>query len=170
MTKTQKMMFISILVAQAIVLYIVELMIPVPFITPGAKLGLANIVTVVSLYSLGFYDTLLVVLLRIILSTLLVGSLSSFFFSISGGILSIVAMYFVKELGKENISIIGVSVMGSVFHNIGQILIAAITVQNIRIISYLPILMIAGIGTGIFVGLTSKFMLQYLKKIKFLNR
>lgn len=169
MTKTQKMMFISILVAQAIVLYIVELMIPVPFITPGAKLGLANIVTVVSLYSLGFYDTLLVVLLRIILSTLLVGSLSSFF-SISGGILSIVAMYFVKELGKENISIIGVSVMGSVFHNIGQILIAAITVQNIRIISYLPILMIAGIGTGIFVGLTSKFMLQYLKKIKFLNR
>lgn len=167
MKKTQKMLFISILVAQALVLYIVETMIPVPFITPGAKLGLANIITVVSLYSLSIADTFLVVILRIILSTLLVGSLSSFFFSLSGGILSLLVMFILKKFGKENVSIIGVSVMGSVFHNIGQILVASITVQNIRIISYLPVLMIAGIGTGIFVGITSKFLLVHLKKLQF---
>ncbi|QCX34397.1 Gx transporter family protein [Caloramator sp. E03] len=167
MKKTQKMLFISILVAQALVLYIVETMIPVPFITPGAKLGLANIITVVSLYSLSIADTFLVVILRIILSTLLVGSLSSFFFSLSGGILSLLVMFILKKFGKENVSIIGVSVMGSVFHNIGQILVASITVQNIRIIAYLPVLMIAGIGTGIFVGITSKFLLAHLKKLQF---
>ncbi|SKA87846.1 heptaprenyl diphosphate synthase [Caloramator quimbayensis] len=167
MKKTQNMIFISILVAQALVLYIVETMIPVPFITPGAKLGLANIITVVSLYSLSLADTFLVVILRIILSTLLVGSLSSFFFSLSGGILSLLVMFILKKFGKENVSIIGVSVMGSVFHNIGQILVASITVQNIRIIAYLPVLMIAGIGTGIFVGITSKFLLVHLKKLQF---
>lgn len=167
MSKTQKMLFISILVAQALVLYIVESMIPVPFITPGAKLGLANIITVVSLYSLSLADTFLVVILRIILSTLLVGSLSSFFFSLSGGILSLLVMFILKKFGKENVSIIGVSVMGSVFHNVGQILVACLTVQNIRIIAYLPVLMIAGIGTGIFVGITSKFILTHLKKLRF---
>lgn len=167
MKKTQKMLFISILVAQALVLYIVETMIPVPFITPGAKLGLANIITVISLYSLSLADTFLVVILRIMLSTLLVGSLSSFFFSLSGGILSLLVMFILKKFGKENISIIGVSVMGSVFHNIGQILVACLTVQNIRIISYLPVLMIAGVGTGIFVGITSKFLLLHLKKLQF---
>ncbi|MCX7884966.1 MAG: Gx transporter family protein [Caloramator sp.] len=169
MTKTQKMIFISILVAQSLVLYIIETMIPVPFITPGAKLGLANIITVISLYSLNFFDTFFVIILRIILSTFLTGSLSSFFFSLSGGILSLLVMFVLKKFGKENVSIIGVSIMGSVSHNIGQILVASITVQNIRIIAYLPVLMIAGIGTGIFVGITSKFLLNYLKKIKFMN-
>lgn len=167
MTKTQKMIFISILVAQALVLYVVESMIPVPFITPGAKLGLANIITVVSLYSLSLADTFLIVILRIILSTLIAGSLSSFFFSLSGGILSLFAMYFVKKLGEKNVSIIGVSVMGSVFHNVGQVLAASLVVQNIRVISYLPILMIVSIGTGVFVGLTSKFLLIHLKKLRF---
>jgi Predicted membrane protein len=167
MTKTQKMIFISVLVAQALVLYFVESMIPVPFITPGAKLGLANIITVVSLYSLSLWDTLIIIILRIILSTLLSGSVSSFFFSLSGGILSLAAMYAVKRLGGRNISIIGVSVVGSVFHNLGQILMAAIIIHNINIIYYLPFLMIAGTGTGIFVGLTSMYLLKHLSKLKF---
>lgn len=167
MTRTQKMIFISVLVAQALVLYFVESMIPVPFITPGAKLGLANIITVVSLYSLSLPDTFAVVMLRIILSTLMTGSVSGFLFSLSGGILSLAAMYTVKRIGGKGISIIGVSVVGSVFHNLGQIFMAALIIHNMKIAYYLPFLLVAGIGTGIFVGLTSMYMLKYLNKIHF---
>ena len=167
MSKNRKMVFISLLVAQALVLHIFERMIPVPFITPGAKLGLANIITVVAIYLLTFKDAFAIVVLRVIMATLLGGNLSGFFYSISGGLLSLVAMYIVYKIGKDHVSIIGISIIGSVFHNIGQILIAVIVVQNIKIVAYLPILLIAGIGTGIFVGVTAKQLIVYLKRFSF---
>jgi heptaprenyl diphosphate synthase len=167
MKKTQKIVFIAILVAQALVLYIVESMLPVPFITPGAKLGLTNIITVVALYILSFKEVLAIVILRIVLSTLLGGAASSFFFSIAGGILSLLAMYFIKKLGQDKVSIIGVSVIGAVFHNVGQVIVAAFVVQNVMIISYLPVLLVAAVGTGFFVGLTGKYLLSHLRKVTF---
>jgi heptaprenyl diphosphate synthase len=138
-------------------------------ITPGAKLGLANIVTVVCLYTFTLRETFLVVVLRVIMATLLGGTLSSFFYSIAGGILSMLAMYFIKRLGDKNVSILGVSIVGSVFHNIGQILIAAAIIQNLNIVYYLPVLLIAGVGTGIFVGITAKFVLSQIKKLHFMS-
>lgn len=165
MTNTKRMTLISIFVAQALVLHIIERLIPVPFLTPGAKLGLANIITVISLYIFALKDAFLIVVIRVILATLVGGSLSGFFYSISGGLLSLLAMYCIKKIGGENISIIGVSVFGSFFHNLGQVIVAALMVQNIVIISYLPILMLAGVGTGIFVGFTANFLYGYLRKI-----
>ena len=85
MNKTSKMVYLSLLVAQALVLYLFERMIPVPFITPGAKLGLANLVSVIALYTLQEYkDAFMVVFLRLLLSTIFGGSLSSLLFSLSG--------------------------------------------------------------------------------------
>jgi heptaprenyl diphosphate synthase len=165
MKKTNKLTFIALLVAQALVLHIVERAIPVPFITPGARLGLANIITVISIYLLSFNDALLIVILRVIMATLLGGSLSSFFYSIAGGLLSLLVMFCIKNIGKENISIIGVSIAGSVFHNIGQIIVAAVIIQSVNIVSYLPFLMIAGIGTGIFVGITANYLLKHLRRL-----
>lgn len=163
MKKTQKITFIALLVAQGLVLHIFEGMIPVPFIAPGAKLGLTNIITVVSLYTLKFNEVFFIVVLRVLLSTLLGGNLSSFFYSISGGILSFFVMYVLKRVCKENISIIGISITGSVFHNIGQIIIAGLVIQNAMIVTYLPILMVASVGTGFFVGITSKYLMPFLK-------
>lgn len=165
MSKNRKMVFIALLIAQAIVLNIVERMIPVPFITPGAKLGLANIITVVGIYMLTFQDVLAIVLIRVTMASLLVGNLSGFFYSMSGGILSMLAMYLVYRLFKDKVSIIGISVIGSVFHNIGQVIIATFVVNNLGIAAYLPVLLIAGVGTGIFVGITSKQLIVYLKRI-----
>jgi heptaprenyl diphosphate synthase len=165
MTNARKMTLVSILVAQALVLHIIERMIPVPFLTPGAKLGLANIITVISLYLLTLKDSFLVVIVRVVLATLLGGNLSGFFYSITGGLLSLFAMYGIKKIGGENISIIGVSVVGSFFHNLGQVIVAAFIINNVIIISYLPILMLAGVGTGIFVGITGNFLFGYLRKI-----
>ncbi|MFL0247833.1 Gx transporter family protein [Candidatus Clostridium stratigraminis] len=167
MRKSQKITFISLLVAQALVLYVIEGMLPIPFIAPGAKLGLSNIITTVCLYIFSLKDAFIVMMLRIILSTLFGGSISSFLYSISGGILSLLAMYVIKRLGKNYISIIGVSITGAFFHNLGQIIAAALIINNINIIVYLPVLAVAGIGTGFFVGITSRFLMKYINKLPF---
>jgi heptaprenyl diphosphate synthase len=167
MRKTQKLTFISLLVAQALVLYLIERMLPIPFIAPGAKLGLSNIITTVCLYIFDLKDAFVVVILRVILSTFFGGSISSFLYSISGGLLSLLAMYVIKRLGKDYISIIGVSITGAFFHNLGQIFVAALVVNNINIIVYLPVLAVAGIGTGFFVGITSRFLMLYINKLPF---
>lgn len=166
MGKARKLTLISLLVAQGLVLHIFERMLPVPFITPGAKLGLTNIITLIALYIFDFKDVFIVIMLRIILATLLGGGLSSFLYSVAGGILSFLAMYIMKNIGKDNVSIIGISIIGAVFHNIGQVIIAAIVVENVMIATYLPILIIAAIGTGFFTGLTAKYLLPYIKRIK----
>lgn len=170
MTKTKKMVFLSLLVSQALVLHIFESMIPVPFITPGAKLGLANIVTVVSLYLFGEIETFLVIIVRLLLSSLLGGSISSLLYSIAGALFSFIIMVLIKRIGKDKVSLIGVSAAGAVFHNIGQIIIAALVVQNVNISLYLPVLTMSGIGTGFFVGLTSRYILNHLNKINGNNK
>ena len=166
MNRTSKMVYISLLVAQALVLFLFERMIPVPFITPGAKLGLANIIIVIALYTLDNYkETFLVIFLRLLLSTMFGGTLSSFFFSLAGSIFSFIIMVIIKELFKDKVSIIGVSTAGGVFHNIGQLLVAVFIVKNIGVMLYLPVLSIAGIVTGIFVGLTSNLAVKHLKRL-----
>lgn len=166
MNKTSKMVYISLLVAQALVLFIFERMIPVPFITPGAKLGLANIVIVIALYTLDNYkEVFLVIFLRLLLSTMFGGNLSSLMFSLFGSVFSFLIMVVIKEVFKDKVSIIGVSSAGGVFHNIGQLLVAAYIVKNIGVMLYLPALSIAGIVTGIFVGITANFVVNHLKKL-----
>lgn len=168
--KTSKMIYIGLLVGQALVLYMFESMIPVPFITPGAKLGLSNLITVIALYTLeNNREYFIVVIIRIILSTVFGGNLSSFIYSISGGLLSLIVMIFIKTIGKDMVSIIGVSSAGAVFHNIGQLLIAAIVLNNIGVFLYLPIMSIGGIGTGIFIGITANYIVKHLKKLSYFN-
>lgn len=171
MKNTSRMVYIALLVAQALVLYIFESMIPVPFITPGAKLGLANLVTVIALYTLGNNKQVFwIVILRLILSTMFGGNLSSFMYSASGAIFSYFIMIITKALGKNKLSIIGVSASGAVFHNIGQLLIASAIVRNINVMLYLPVLSIAGIGTGIFIGITANYLINHMVKLPYFKK
>lgn len=166
MRKTSKIVYIGLLVAQALVLHIIERMIPVPFVTPGAKLGLANLIVVIALYTLdNKKDAFLVLFLRLTLSTMFGGNLSSFMYSVSGGVLSFCAMNIVKELFKDKVSIIGVSSAGAIFHNVGQLIIASLIVKNIGVMLYLPILSIVGIATGVFIGITANYVVAHLKKL-----
>lgn len=166
MKKTTKMVYMSLLVALALILFIFEGMIPVPFITPGAKLGLANLIIMISVYTLDSYkESFTVLILRIILSTLFAGSVSTLIYSVSGGILSFFVSVLVKELGGKYVSIIGVSAAAAVFHNIGQLIAASLILNNFGVMLYLPVLSIAGIGTGIFVGLSANIMIKHLNKI-----
>ena len=161
--KTKKLIYIGVLVAQALVLYIFESMIPMPFITPGAKLGLANLIVVIGLYTLDNYkECLWLIFLKLILSTLIMGSVSTFIFGLGGMILT-------KNILKEKVSAIGVSTVGGVFHNLGQLIVTAIVIKNIGILSYLPFLSIAGIGTGIFIGITANYLLKHMKALNNLD-
>lgn len=167
--KVKKMIFMAILTAESLLLFIIESAIPMPFTVPGAKIGLSNIITVISLYMFGFKDSLIIVCLKVILSSFFSGSLSTFLFSLSGGLLSLFAMYVAKKLGGKDISILGVSITGSVFHNLAQIIVAYFIINSIGIFSYMPFLLIAALATGIFTGLVSLYLLNHLKKIKFIK-
>jgi len=165
-SKTRTMVLIAVLVAQAIVLSLVERMIPFNFNVPGAKLGLANIVTLTAIYMLPFRQSFLVVTLRILMTAFIVGSFSSFLYSLAGGYLSYFIMALLVYLDFKNLGTIGISVVGAVAHNLGQLLMAAFIIQNAFILGYLPMLMLAAIATGIAVGLTVQYLLKALKATK----
>ena len=152
----KKISRLSMLLALSVALNIIETFVPLfNGIIPGLKLGLANIVILISLYIYGFNDTLLLSILRVfIVGILRTGLFSmSFFFSLSGAILSICMMFVAKKISK--LSIIGISIVGSLLHTIGQILIAVIF-YNINMIYYMALSLILSIPTGIIIGFLAK--------------
>lgn len=168
MKQTKHLIYISLLVATALVLHIIERNIPVPFMTPGAKLGFANLVTVIALYTLKHKcDVVKIIVTRIIMGTLLGGSVSGLMYGSMGALLSFIAMVSVKEILKDKVSMIGVSAAGAVFHNIGQVIVASLIVQNIGVMLYLPFLSIAGIVTGVFVGISANYTVEHMYKLSF---
>ncbi len=165
-SKTHKMVLIALLTALAITLMAVERLIPISIAVPGIKLGLANVVTLTSLYLLTWRDSLTIVLLRVLLGSLILGSFSAFMFSLGGALLAFAVMAMLIRFLPKVFSTVGVSISGAVAHNIGQLLVAAAVVQNIRIISYVPVLLIAAIGTGLATGYTVTLLLKYVKVLK----
>ena len=151
------------LLALSIVLSLVESVIPLfSGIIPGLKLGLANTVVLTVLYLYSFKDAIYLSLLRVILIGILRTGIFSipFLFSLGGAFLSIIVMSIFK---KTKLSIVGVSVLGSIFHSIGQIIIAFLILNNNTMFYYLPFLLIFSIPTGVITGLISKELIKYLK-------
>lgn len=123
MSKLHKNIYIAMLVAQGVIIGLIENMIPYPFaFAPGAKLGLANLITIIAIFTMRKRDSFFLVCLRLILTTLLGGTLSTFFYSASGALLSYFGMLLVKQLGPKRVSIIGISAVGGFLHNVGQLL------------------------------------------------
>lgn len=162
--RTKDITVIAILTSLAVVISIIESYFT--FLTdfiPGLKLGLANIVIIYALYKYNFKVAFLISIVRVfIVSLLRTGFGINFLFSLVGAIFSIIAMILIK---KTKLSIIGVSIIGSIFHSIGQVLIGIIILSNSNIMYYLPYLLIFSIPTGIIVGLISKKLLDSTKKL-----
>ncbi|MBE6534642.1 MAG: Gx transporter family protein [Ruminococcaceae bacterium] len=137
----------------AIVFGYIEHLIPLPFGIYGIKLGLANLVVVIMLYALNAYSAFAINTVRIILCSILFGSFTSFWYSIVGGLLSFVIMLIIKRTDK--FSPMGVSICGAIAHNIGQIAVAIVLLEEIKIALYLPVLLITGTLTGALIGLVS---------------
>lgn len=164
MKKTNKMIFISLLVSVGLALSVLESAIPIPIAIPGARLGLSNMVVLVTLIVFGFKDGLKVAMLKSTVLMLVTGSVSSFMYSISGAVLSCVAMYFFYKLFPNFFSLIGISIVGAATHNFAQVSVAVLMLNNLRIYSYLPFLLIISLFTGYFVGLSSIYIVDNLKK------
>jgi heptaprenyl diphosphate synthase len=160
--KTKHVATFGMLIALAFILSYIETMIPVMVPVPGIKLGLANLVVLVALYSMGFREAFLLSMIRIVLVGFTFGSLSTMLFSFAGGILSLTLMAIFQK--SKLFSMTGISIIGGLGHNIGQILVAMLVVQNLNLVYYLPILMISGLITGTVVGLVGALIVRSLRK------
>ncbi len=156
MTPTRRVTNLALLVSVGLVLSIIESMLPPLLPVPGAKLGLANIATVIALYLFGPGMALEVTVLRCLVGGLLRGSVIGLFLSLSGGIASTLVMIFLFLVADRLISVVGVSVAGAVTHNAAQLAAAYLIVQNTALFYYLPYLLIVSVPTGLFVGFASR--------------
>lgn len=165
MKSTRKIVNLALLVAMALAVSLIEQMIPLPVAIPGAKLGLSNIVILTTICLYDFKASMTVSILKSFLLMLVTGSVSSFLYSLTGAVLSTIAMNLaVKKVGQD-FSLIGVSEIGSFFHNFGQIIVAITVMNNIKVIYYFPLLVLIGVFTGYFVGLSSNYIVKHMKKI-----
>ena len=169
MQKTKQLTLCAILICLALALSYVEHFIPLHllFPLPGIKLGLANIVTLIALYLLGAKSAFAVLVLRCTLSAAFGGGVTSFLFSITGGLLAMAVMTAAQHVKK--LSIYGVSILGAAFHNIGQILIAMLLMKSVYVAAYLPYLLGVAIFTGLLTGSACAGTLRALHTIR-INR
>jgi len=162
-SKSKKVAFVGMLVALAFVLSYVEVLIPINLGVPGVKIGLANLVVMVALYTLSARDAFLLSMIRILLVAFTFGSFNTMMYSLAGAILSFVVMLAFKKL--DILSMTGVSVLGGISHNIGQIIVAVIIVENEKLFYYLPVLLVSGIVAGIGVGVVAGLVTKRVKKV-----
>ena len=151
----------------AIVFGYVEHLIPLPFGIYGIKLGLANLVVVIMLYAINAYSAFTINMVRIILCSVLFGTFTSFWYSLIGGLISFVTMLIIKKTDK--FSPMGISICGAIAHNAGQIGVAIILLDEIKIALYFPVLLITGAITGAVIGLVAIPIIKipiFKKKIK----
>lgn len=151
----------GMMVALAFILSYVEHLIPFNFGIPGIKLGLANLVVVLALYTLNLRDAFIIAVIRIILTGLTFGGLFSMLYSLAGGLLSFILMAFLSR--KNLLGTIGVSICGGIAHNVGQLLVAMCVLETGNVWYYFPVLLISGAITGTLIGLVGGLMVGRLR-------
>ena len=153
--KTKKLVFMALLTAISLVVWVIEAQIPPPVPVPGVKLGLANVVTLTALALLGRKEALAVLLARVVLASLFAGSFSAILFSLAGGLLSWAVMAgTVGRLGEKLLWV--TSVLGAIGHNAGQLGAALLVTKTPAILAYGPALLCAAIVTGVFTGVIAQ--------------
>ena len=164
--KTKKVAFLGVSIALAMILSYVESQIPALVAIPGIKVGLPNLVIVFLLYKMSWKDATIVSIIRILLVAMVFGqNIMMVSFSLAGAVLSLTSMILLKE--TDWFSTITVSIVGGIFHNIGQIVAAILWTETVGIVTYLPVLLISGTVAGAVVGLISGMLVERLKKWRF---
>ena len=156
--KTKKIAVLALAIAPAMILSFVESQIPAFVAIPGVKIGLANIAVVFVLYKLGWKEAVLISLVRVVMVSMLFGTLVSLFYSVAGAVLSLTGMVLLKKTGL--FSTVAVSVTGGVLHNVGQILMACLLLETNVIVYYLPFLILSGVIAGVVIGVVSAIMVN----------
>ena len=161
--KVKKITFLGLFTSAALILSFLETLIPNIVPIPGFKIGLANFAILLALYIYDYKEAIIVDLVRIILSALLFGSMFSLIYSLSGAVLALLVEIIVKKVDK--FSVLGVSVLGAIFHNIGQFILAICILKSFSLLYYLPFTLLFCILTGAFNGYLVHILKDRLKKL-----
>ena len=162
--KTKRVAFLGMCIALSMILSYFESLIPPLVAVPGVKIGLPNLVMVFMLYKIGWKETAIVSIIRVILVGILFGTPLSMIYSLAGATLSLIGMILMK---KTNLfAPVTVSVVGGILHNVGQIATACFVMDTAQIAYYLPVLLITGTVAGIVIGYVAALILKRLEKMK----
>lgn len=151
--KIKKLSYCALMAALALIFSYIETLFPIPAPIPGVKIGIANLVILIIIYRFNFKIAFAVNVFRIIVSSLLFSGVFAMIYSLAGGILSILFMYMLYKTGK--FSIVGVSLIGGVMHNLGQLITASLIMETPSLMSYFSILLFAGIISGVVIGIVA---------------
>lgn len=163
--RTKKITFLALFASLALLLSYVEMLLPPIFTAvPGVKMGLPNIVIILILYRFGIKEAAIISFVRLVIVTILFGSVMMFWYSLAGAVLSLTVMGILKKL--DFLSTVGVSVSGAIMHNVGQTIVAVLLMHTPKIMYYLVILSITGTIAGVFIGLCGAFLHKRFAKMK----
>lgn len=162
MKKTKKLVFMALLTAISLVIWVIEAQIPAPIPVPGIKLGLASVITLAAMLLLGRREALAVLLVRVFLASVFAGSFSAILFSLAGGVLSWLVMALTLGLFSDKLIWV-VSVFGAIAHNAGQLLAAIAVTKTASLLAYAPALLAAAIVTGAFTGVIAMYLYRALR-------
>ena len=158
----KKVAYFGVYTAVALIFSYAESLIPLHHGIPGVKLGFANLVILIALYRIGIKEAYILTVTRVLLAGFLFGNLFSIIYSLAGALLSLSIMCLLRR--SQLFSIIGISMAGGVFHNIGQLITAGFVLQSARVIYYMPVLLISGMVTGILIGILTQEMLKRIQR------
>ena len=159
---SKKISYYSVFASLAILMGYVEAVVQIPVPIPGVKLGLSNIIVLLCMYVMGVKEAFYISIVRVVVSALLFRGFLGVWYSLAGAFLSYFTMIIAYKL--KNISVIGVSVVGGIFHNIGQITVAYFMLGRNVVIYLIPVLIISGVITGFIIGIISKYCMEYVKR------
>ena len=157
MKKTKRLVLLAMLTAVAMILSYVESLLPSVGI-PGVKMGLANIAVIFALFRFGWKEAAALSLVRVVLVSLLFGSVGAMLYSLAGAVLSLAVMALLRRIVR--FSTVGISVAGGVAHNAGQILMAMLILHTKQLLGYLPVLAVSGIAGGVLTGLAAALLIR----------
>lgn len=158
----KRVAYMGMLTALAFVFSYIEFLLPINLGVPGIKLGLANLVVIIALYMMDARRAFTLSLVRILLTGLTFGNPASMIYSLAGGMLSLAIMILARKC--KIFSVTGVSILGGVFHNVGQILVAAVVVETASLLYYLPVLVLSGTVAGVAIGILASVIIRRLSR------
>ena len=160
---SKKLVTLALLSACALVIFTAEAQIPVPIPVPGLKLGLSNVILLLTLRLYGRRSAAAVLLLKTVLGAAVCGSFSSFLYSAAGGLLAFTVMALLTGPLRDR-QLWALSAFGAIAHNAGQLVVAMALFGTGKLIFYAPVLLLSAILTGLFTGLCARFALPPLRR------
>lgn len=170
MTKARRIALCGVLTALALALSLAERMIPIQMLIPipGVKLGLANVVTMFALLFLKPRDAYAILLCRVCLAAIFAGSVTSFLFSLLGGLLALTTTWILLRWKDQVFTMFGISAAAAAMHDIGQIMAAILVMGTTDVLAYLPLLLVSAIPMGLLTGAVIQVLSAHLKAIHFM--